>query len=562
MIDPSRLDIYHNLFKSVAEEMGVALTRTSFSPNIKERRDFSCAVFDGGGRMVVQGEHLPVHLGSMPLSVESVLSSIELADGDTAIVNDPYRGGTHLPDITFVTPVFVRGERRPVRGSVRGSGRGASRRAGSAGRPAGPAFYVASRAHHADVGGMSPGSMPVSREIYQEGLIIPPTLLVRNGKMNAGVLDLLLANVRTPDERAGDVLAQLAANELGRRRLGEMLSSRGKSELMRAASALQEYAEKMMRGLIASLPAGKYRFVDFLDDDGVTSKLLRIACQVTLDRGEALVDFTGTSAQAAGCVNAPLAVTVSAVTYVFRTLLVGDVPSNYGSMRPIRVTAPPGSLLNARPPAAVAAGNVETSQRIVDVVYGALSKVPGLGVPAASSGTMNNVSMGGVDPRTGQPFTYYETIAGGMGARPGLDGLSAVHTHMTNTMNTPVEVIEKQYPLRVVRYAVRRGSGGRGRRRGGEGLVREMELLSDADVSILSDRRVRAPYGLRGGGPGKTGVNTLVRGVKLCTLPSKVSLRCREGDRIRIETPGGGGIGRSRRRTFGRSGRRTGGSRP
>ena len=554
MVNSARLDIYHNLFKSVAEEMGVALTRTSFSPNIKERRDFSCALFDGRGRMVVQGEHLPVHLGSMPLSVESVLSSLDLGDGDTAIVNDPYRGGTHLPDITFVTPVFERGvagRRRRASGSRRG-GVGHARGAGGLSRgAAGPVFFVASRAHHADVGGMSPGSMPVSREIYQEGLIIPPTLLVRRGRINTDVLNLLLANVRTPDERAGDILAQLAANELGRRRLVEMLRSRGRSELTRAASALKEYAESMMRGLIRSLPRGTYTFADCMDDDGVSRARLKIACELKIGRGEATVDFTGTSAQTAGCVNAPYAVTVSAVMYVFRTLLAGDVPANYGSMMPIKVIAPPGSLLNARPPAAVAAGNVETSQRVVDVVYGALSKVPGLDVPAASSGTMNNLSMGGVNPRTGEPFTYYETIAGGMGARPGQDGLSAVQTHMTNTMNTPVEVIEKEYPLRVTRYAVRRGSGGRGRRRGGEGLVREMELLSDAEVSILSDRRVCAPYGLKGGSPGKTGTNTLVRGSESSRLPSKASLRGRAGDRIRIETPGGGGLGRPRRRRGG-----------
>ena len=550
-MNPARLDIYHNLFKSVAEEMGVALMRTSFSPNIKERRDFSCALFDGRGRMVVQGEHLPVHLGSMPLSVEAVLSSFDLRDGDTAVVNDPYRGGTHLPDITFVTPVFERGESASRR---RASARSGGRVRGGAGRARGaarPVFFVASRAHHADVGGMSPGSMPVSREIFQEGLIIPPTLLARHDKIKDDVLNLLLANVRTPDERVGDILAQLAANELGRRRLAEMLSSRGRGELVRASAALQDYAERMMRGLIGSLPRGKYRFADFLDDDGVSREPLKIACELTVGRGGACVDFTGTSPQAAGCVNAPFAVTVSAVMYVFRTLLSGDVPSNYGSMLPIKVTAPPGSLLNARPPAAVAAGNVETSQRVVDVVYGALSKVPGLDVPAASSGTMNNLSMGGVNPRTGEPFTYYETLAGGMGARPNLDGLSAVHTHMTNTMNTPVEVIEKEYPLRVTRYAVRRGSGGRGKRRGGEGLVREMELLSDAQVSILSDRRVHAPYGLKGGGPGKTGANTLVRGSKRVVLASKASLRGRAGDRIRIETPGGGGFGRPRRRRGG-----------
>lgn len=570
-MSPARLDIYHNLFKSVAEEMGVALMRTSFSPNIKERRDFSCALFDGRGRMVVQGEHLPVHLGSMPLSVESVLSSLNLEDGDTAIVNDPYRGGTHLPDITFVTPVFERGSSAPGEplaelrgasgprrkaaaplcdevGSARGVPRPVGGLMGRVRRGPRPVFFVASRAHHADVGGMSPGSMPVSREIYQEGLVIPPTLLVKRGKMDHGVLNLFLANVRTPDERAGDILAQLAANELGRRRLVELLSSRGKSELTRASTALEEYAERMMRGLIASLPRGKYRFADFLDDDGVSRGPLKIECELTVSGGGVRVDFTGTSAQAAGCVNAPLAVTVSAVMYVFRTLLAGDVPSNYGSMLPIEVKATVGSLLNPRPPAPVAAGNVETSQRVVDVVYGALAKVRGLDVPAASSGTMNNLSMGGVQPRNGEPFTYYETMAGGMGARPGLDGLSAVHTHMTNTMNTPVEVVEKEYPLRVTRYAVRRRSGGRGRRKGGEGLVREIELLSDAEVSVLSDRRVHPPYGLKGGGAGKTGLNTLVRGSKRVVLPSKTSLRGRAGDRLRIETPGGGGYGKPRRR--------------
>ncbi len=311
MFDPARLDIYHNLLKSVAEEMGVALTRTSFSPNIKERRDFSCALFDGRGRMVVQGEHLPVHLGSMPLSVESVLSSMELGEGDTAIVNDPYRGGTHLPDITFVTPVFERrggaGSPRgstygPVRGTARHA-RGAVRGLRSARRSARPVFFVASRAHHADVGGMSPGSMPVSREIYQEGIIVPPTLLVRGGVVNADVLNLLLANVRTPDERAGDIAAQLAANELGRRRLAGMLLSQGRRELTRASTALQEYAGKMMRGLIASLPRGTYRFHDFLDDDGVSARPLRIACELTLGRAGALVDFSGTSPQTAGCVN-------------------------------------------------------------------------------------------------------------------------------------------------------------------------------------------------------------------------------------------------------------------
>ncbi len=519
----AELDVYHNLLKSVAEEMGVALMRTSFSPNIKERRDYSCAVFDGRGRMVVQGEHLPVHLGSMPMSVQAILGALELRRGDTAVVNDPFHGGTHLPDITFVTPVFERSSRRPL-------------------------FFVANRAHHADVGGMSPGSMPVSREIFQEGLVIPPILLVRNGKIETGVMDLLLANVRTPEERAGDLLAQLAANQLGRRRVSEMLAKLGRRTLASASRSLQEYGERAMRVFLKSLPAGKYRFVDFLDDDGVEPQPLRIECALSIRSGNATVDFAGTSPQAAGCVNAPFAVTVSAVTYVFRTLLSGDVPSNYGSMLPIRVHVPRGTILNAVRPAAVAAGNVETSQRVVDVLYGALSKVPGLEVPAASSGTMSNISMGGTNPRSGHHFTYYETIAGGMGARPRCDGMSAVHTHMTNTMNTPIEVIEKEYPIRVRGYSIRKKSGGRGFRRGGDGVTRELELQGDAEVCILSDRRRFAPYGLRGGARGKTGRNTLIRGSKEISLPSKVCVYGRTGDRIRVETPGGGGLGRPKHR--------------
>ncbi|KPJ61011.1 MAG: 5-oxoprolinase [Latescibacteria bacterium DG_63] len=513
------LDICHNLLRCVAEEMGVSLMRTSFSPNIKERRDFSCAVFDGDGRMVVQGEHLPVHLGSMPLSVQAVLDSMELRDGDTAIVNDPYRGGTHLPDVTIVTPVYEPGLKSPL-------------------------LFVANRAHHADIGGMTPGSMPVSHDIFQEGLRIPPILIKARGVIQRDVMALLLSNVRTPVEREGDILAQLAANELGRRRALELIRSQGRAWILEACDALHSYSERTMRQFIRSMRPGAYAFSDFLDDDGVTDEPIRISCTIEVKKDSVHVDFTGTSKQTRGCVNAPFAVTLSAVMYVFRTLLAGDVPSNFGSMIPIRVTAPEGTVVNAAAPAAVAAGNVETSQRIVDVLYGALSKVPGLGVPAASSGTMNNISIGGTKPGTSQQYTYYETIAGGMGARPGLDGLSAVHTHMTNTMNTPMEVLEREYPLRMRCYSIRRNSGGRGKYRGGDGIVREIQLIADCDVSILSDRRRYAPYGLKGGGAGSPGRNIMIREGKRKFLPSKVSMAARSGDILRIETPGGGGLGR------------------
>jgi N-methylhydantoinase B/oxoprolinase/acetone carboxylase alpha subunit len=521
-IHPVDIDVCHNLLRCVAEEMGVALMRTSFSPNIKERRDFSCAIFDDVGKMVVQGEHLPVHLGSMPLSVQAVLGAIEFEDGDTALVNDPYHGGTHLPDITVVTPVYLRGSKRPV-------------------------LFVANRAHHADVGGMSPGSMPVSRDIFQEGLRIPPILIKRRGNIRNDILTLLLANVRTPRERAGDILAQLAANELGRRRLLELVRSHGLRWLQKSCETIQGYAERIMRELIGSMPTGEYSFSDVLDDDGVVETPIKISCTVRIKKRSIHVDFAGTSKQTTGCVNAPFAVTLSAVMYVFRTLLSGDIPSNFGSMVPITVTAPLGSVVNAVPPAAVAAGNVETSQRIVDVLYGALSKIRRLGVPAASSGTMNNISMGGMNPATGEQFAYYETIAGGMGARPQLHGMSAVHTHMTNTMNTPVEALEVEYPLKVRRYSIRRNSGGAGKYRGGDGILREIELLAPCEVSILSDRRKYPPYGLRGGSAGKTGRNMLIRKRKRTALPSKVSFRGAPGDVVRIETPGGGGFGRPRR---------------
>ncbi len=518
MVDPITREIFKNLFGSVADEMGVALQRTGFSPNIKERLDFSCAVFDEKGGMVAQAAHIPVHLGSMPLSVGSAIQSVAMEPGDVAVLNDPYRGGTHLPDVTMVAPVFL-GESLP-------------------------SFYVASRAHHADMGGSMPSSMPLSTSIFQEGLRIPPIKLMSKGQLARDVISILLANVRTPEEREGDISAQLAACATGARRITEMNARYGLDDLKSHAVALQDYSETLMRQCISRIPDGSYSFRDFMDDDGITDEKIPINVTIIIARDSATVDFSGTAPQAKGCVNAVFAITVSCVFYVFRCLAGENMSSNSGCMRPITVLAPTGSLVNAVPPAAVAGGNVETSQRIVDVLLGALAKALPDQIPAASCGSMNNVSVGGNDCLRQRPFAYYETLAGGMGARPDKNGIDAVHTHMTNTMNTPVEVIENTYPMRVLCYNIRQGSGGEGFHRGGDGLVREYELLCDSSVSILSERRRFAPYGLGGGDDGQRGENLLYRDGAWQSLPSKVNLDCKEGERLRILTPGGGGYGR------------------
>ncbi len=514
--DPVELELFRHLLASIAEEMGAVLRKTSYSANIKERRDYSCAVYNESGQTVAMGDHMPVHLGAMPLSVRHAIDAFTLADGDVVILNDPFRGGTHLPDITAVAPVFVKGV-------------------------SGPAFYVANRAHHSDVGGMTPGSMPLAREIFQEGIRIPPVLLVRRGEMQRDVLNLLLANVRTPVEREGDIAAQLMAIRRGETRLRETAAKYGLARVRRNMTALMDYSERMMRAALGRLRPGRYEFEDFLEGDGFTDKPIRIAARVTLGGTEATVDFSGSDPQAEGSVNANYAVTLSAVTYVFRCLIREDVPYTAGIMRPLTVIAPEGTVVNALAPAAMAAGNVETSQRITDVVLGALAQAAPELIPAASSGTMNNLTLGGRDPFRAQPFAWYETIAGGMGASSRGDGLSAVHTHMTNSLNTPIEAFEHQFPLRIRAYRVRRGSGGRGRHRGGDGIVREFEFLVPAQVTILSDRRERGPWGLDGGGSGKPGRNSLLRGGRTLAVRSKQQLEIIAGDVLRIESPGGGG---------------------
>lgn len=522
-VSPIELAIFQSRTHSIAEEMGAALRRTAASPNIKERRDYSCALFDGRRRVIAMGDHMPVHLGAMPMSVNAVVEALELKRGDLAILNDPFAGGTHLPDITLVAPIFV--------------GDGAQ-----------PAFYAASRAHHADVGGMYAGSMGPALEIYQEGLRIPPVLLMRGGVTEHGVLSLLLANVRTPQEREGDLAAQIGACRIGEQRILELVEKYGLPKANELAAELVAYSDRLMRAELRNMPAGTFTAEDFLDDDGVSNEPIRIAVSITFDPEEpsASIDFTGSSPQVRGAVNAVYPITWSACFYAMRCLLAEDAPATAGLMQAVNVSAPLGTIVNAAIPAAVAGGNVETSQRITDVLLRALAQAAPQRVPAASSGTMNNLTVGGVDPRTNAPFTYYETTAGGMGARPGLDGIDGVHCHMTNSLNTPIEALEYAYPFRVRVYGYRRGSGGAGEYRGGDGLVREIELLAPAQVTLLCDRRKFAPWGLAGGEDGARGRTLLIRaGNAEQLLPGKCTVHADAHDRIRLETPGGGGWGRA-----------------
>ena len=507
--DPIELEIFKNLFHSIAEEMGAALRRTAFSPNIKERRDYSCAVFDGAGEVIAMGDHMPVHLGSMPMSVQAAIAACRMMPGDVVMLNDPFRGGTHLPDITLVAPVYVH------RGDTRSAEPRNSRRRKAA---AHPDFYVASRAHHADVGGAFAGSMGLCREIYQEGFRMPPVRLVRAGTTDRDVLALLLNNVRTPEEREGDLGAQLAACHTGAERLKEVCARYGIDQAKSAGQELLAYSEELMRAFLLRVPPGTYSAEDFLDNDGISDNPVKIAVTLKVEQQKArsvqpvvTVDFSGSDPQVEGSINAVEAITYSACFYVFRCLLAEDVPATAGLMRPIQVIAPEGTIVNARPPAAVAGGNVETSQRIVDVLLRALAQAIPDRIPAAAAGTMNNLTIGGIDPRTREPFAYYETIAGGMGARPTNPGVSGVHTHMTNSLNTPTEALEYAYPLRVRRYSLRPGSGGAGKQRGGDGIIRELEVLTDCEVTLLSDRRTRGPWGLAGGKPGSAGKASVIR---------------------------------------------------
>ncbi len=515
------IEIYRHLFASIAEEMGAALMRSAFSPNIKERRDYSCAIFDADAQMVAQAAHIPVHLGSAPLSVRAAIDAYpEPEEGGHILLNDPFAGGTHLPDVTIVTPVFWTPDED--------------------GAPE-VAFWVANRAHHADVGGISPGSLPLSTHIDDEGFRIGPT------RLDDEVTERFVSASRTPDERRGDLLAQLAANQRGVSRLTEQLSRRG-AAFLDAATSLQKYTERRVRALIKELPDGIWRFEDVLDDDGHGHQDILIACLVTVDGDTLTVDLRGSDAQVDGPVNVPRAVTVSAALYTLRCLLPPDVPSNAGVNHPLEVFTEEGTVVDATYPAAVAAGNVETSQRITDVIFGAMAQAFPERIAAASAGTMNNVLIGGADPRRdpATAYAYYETIGGGSGAGQGFDGASAVQTHMTNTLNTPIEALEHAYPFEVAEYSIRRGSGGAGRWRGGDGVIRAYRFRTDATMTLMTERRRHAPYGLAGGASGARGRNVLCReGAREEVLPAKCTIEVGAGDVVRVETPGGGGWGGS-----------------
>jgi len=484
------LQVLGSALRAVAEEMGAVLVRSAFSPNIKERRDCSTALFDAAGRMIAQAEHIPVHLGAMPEAVAAA-SALDPGPDDVIVLNDPFTGGTHLPDVTLVSRTEI--------------------------------GFAATRAHWADIGGMEPASLPAgSTELYQEGLVIPPVRLTEESAA------LLLANVRNPDERRGDLRAQLAAHQLATGRIAELCERRGRERIEAAAVELLAYSERRVRAALVELPDGRYEAADVLE---APDRDLELRVAVTITADELDVDFTGTAPQYEGNLNCPLAVTRSATYFVVRCVTDPDVPASGGAFAPVTVRAPAGSLVNALSPAAVVAGNVETSGRIVDVLFRALAQA--VDVPAQGQGTMNNVTIG-----NGR-FAYYETIGGGQGACPEADGPSAVHVTMSNTLNTPIEALELAYPLRVRRYAVRRGSGGAGRHRGGDGVVRELEALEPCRLSLVAERRRHAPMGLKGGEHGAPGRDFL-NGEP---LPGKTTVPLRPGDVVRIETPGGGGYG-------------------
>jgi N-methylhydantoinase B len=513
-LDPITAQVLSGALRATCEEMGAVLVRAAHSANIKERRDASTALFDRRGEMVTQAEHIPVHLGAMPESVAAV-KDMKQTPGDTWILNDPYQGGTHLPDITLISPLFIDEQQMG---------------------------FAASRAHHADVGGKTPGSMPAdSATLADEGVLIPPTLLVRSGELDRGLLESLTGQMRSPRQCEADLRAQLAANRLAGLRLAEIASRHGRDQIERAMAEALDYAERRTRACIRAFPDGTYRASDVLEDDAAGPRDLQIVVSVRVLDDQLEIDFTGTDPQTPSNLNCPLSVTKSAVYYVLRVLTDPDIPPSAGAYRPVRVNAPAGCLLNAQPPAAVVGGNVETSSRIADVLMLAFGQA--VDAPALGQGTMNNVTVGN------ESFTYYETLGGGQGACPTQDGPSAVHVAMSNTLNTPVEAIELEFPLRVTEYALRRGSGGNGAFRGGDGIVRELEALADMDFSLLTERRRHAPPGAAGGEAGTRGRNLLRRSGSAVPeeLPGKVRGRLTRGDSLRIETPGGGGHGAPRR---------------
>ena len=507
------LSLFSSRLTAVCDEMGAVLQRAAFSTNIKDRLDFSCAVFGPAGELCAQAAHIPVHLGSMAFAMRDLVAGTAWSPGDVLIVNDPFLGGTHLPDITLVAPVYV-----------------ADVLAG----------FVANRAHHADIGAETPGSMPVSRSLEEEGILIPPTHLLRAGQPVAGVMHRIVSATASPAQMEGDLAAQLSANRTGEQRLLELVQAMGQHEFRAGLVAVNDYGARLAEQALSAIPNGCYHFRDVMDDDGMGQEDIPIAVTLQVSDAKVVVDFEGTAAQVDGNINCPLSVTAAGVFYVFRCLMPAHTPACAGSFRNIRLSAPAGCLINAGRPAAVAAGNVETSSRIVDVVMGALAQALPDEIPAASQGTMNNLAMGA--RRHSFSWDYYETIGGGMGGSKQQPGLSAVQSHMTNTLNTPVEVLEMAFPLRVKRYQIRSGSGGAGMHRGGDGLVREFEFLAPAAVTLLTERRRRQPWGLQAGGSGAAGENRYNGAL----LPGKVTLDVQAGGRLSVCTPGGGGWGKGR----------------
>jgi N-methylhydantoinase B len=509
-VNAIELSLFASQITAVCDEMGAVLRRAAFSTNIKDRLDYSCAVFDAAGELCAQAAHIPVHLGSMAFAMRGLVARFDWAPDDMVIVNDPYLGGTHLPDVTLIAPVHV--DRELI-------------------------GFVANRAHHADIGAHTPGSMPVSRRLEEEGLVIAPVHLLRAGHPVPGVMQRITQATASPQQMRGDLAAQISANHAGVRQLAALAAQAGAARYRAGLTAVNDYGARLAQQALARIPDGNYRFEDVMDDDGQGRHDIRIAVTLCVRNGVIDVDFDGTAAQVDGNINCPLSVAAAAVLYVFRCLMPAQTPACAGSFRNIHLQAPAGCLLNARRPAAVAAGNVETSSRIVDAVMGALAQALPDSIPAASQGTMNNLAMGA---RSNDfCWDYYETLAGGAGAGPVHAGLSAVQTHMTNTLNTPIEVVEMNFPLRVIRYQVRYGSGGAGRQRGGDGLVREFEFLAPATVTLLTERRRHAPWGLNGGAPGAHGANR--SGTRV--LPGKLTLEVAAGETLVLETPGGGGWG-------------------
>jgi N-methylhydantoinase B len=524
-IDAITLEVMRNALQSIAEEMGAVLKNTSFSPNIKERMDASCAVFDADGELVAQAEHVPVHLGSMLKAIRQVLDRVgKIDDGDVILVNDPYIGGAHLPDVSLIGPVFSGGE-------LLG--------------------FIANRAHHADVGGMEPGSMPGrSSEIYQEGLVIPPVKLYRRGELMDDILALVLANVRTADERRGDLNAQLSALRTGQKRLLELTERHGRELLRAAMAAIQDYAERRIRRRLAELPDGVYLAEDVLDSDGIDPEPVPVKVRITIRGDQMTLDFNGSAAPRKGNINAVAPMVYSASFYAIKVFTDPEVPVNGGTFRPVEILIPGQSFLNAQRPAAVCAGNTETTHRVCDTVLKAAAQFAPDAVHAASQGTMNLIGIGGVDPRNGRPYTYIETIAGGEGGRPWGDGTDGVQCNMTNTMNTPVEALEITYPLRVERYELRPNSGGAGRHRGGLGVTRAVRVIGhEARVSLSAERRLFQPYGLHGGEAGQTGQNAWIDACGIeHELPGKTTFSMAADGVVVVHTPGGGGWQEARQR--------------